>query len=234
MTRILQLVGAFAVAALLAYGYGYMTRPEDPSSAFSMPVGAANAQDSTAPAAAAAGQADPAKVADMTIGSPDAKVKVIEYGSFTCPHCRDWHSEVWGQVKANYIDTGKVQFTFREVYFDRFGLWAGMIARCDGGLRYFGMVDMIYDTQQDWIAGGDPTLIVENLKKMGRVAGMNDDQLNACLKDEATAKALITAYQTNATNDDVQGTPTFIIDGQKYSNMGYDDFAKILETELAK
>jgi protein-disulfide isomerase len=52
------------------------------------------------------------------------KVKIVEYASFTCPHCAHFHETVFGQLKADYIDTGKVQFTLREVYFDRYGLWA--------------------------------------------------------------------------------------------------------------
>ena len=78
----------------------------------------------------------------MAIGPADAKVTIVEYASFTCPHCAAFHTNVFKDLKKDYIDTGKVRFEFREVYFDRYGLWASMMARCGGGAvlwhhRYF-------------------------------------------------------------------------------------------------
>jgi protein-disulfide isomerase len=177
---------------------------------------------------------DPAMVADMSIGNPDAKVTVVEYASFTCPHCRNFHETVFGDLKANYIDTGKINFVYREVYFDRFGLWAGMLARCGGAPRYFAISDILYDTQEEWLAGGDVTLVTENLKKMGRKVGMTDEAVDACLNNKPLAEALVAEFQKNSTADEVNSTPTFIINGVKYSNMGYDEFAAILDAELAK
>ena len=99
------------------------------------------AQDTDAPARA---------VEPMVIGDPDAPVKVVEYASMTCPHCARFHRDVFGKIKANYIETGKVFFEVRDVYFDRYGLWAAMISRCAGAERYFGIADLFYDKQGDW------------------------------------------------------------------------------------
>ena len=86
----------------------------------------------------------------MTLGAEDAPVEVIEYASFTCPHCANFHETVFDQLKANYIDTGKVKFTYREVYFDKYGMWASLIARCgDDPDRFFGITDMLYSTQDE-------------------------------------------------------------------------------------
>ena len=92
----------------------------------------------------------------MLIGSDDAPVKVIEYASLTCPHCARFHTDVFGQIKANYIETGKVQFEMRDVYFDRYGLWAAMIARCGGPERYFGITDILFKKQAEWSKLTDP------------------------------------------------------------------------------
>ena len=119
---------------------------------------------------------------DFSIGSPDAPVKIVEYASFTCPHCARFHEAVWADLKKNYIDTGKVYFTLREVYFDRVGLWAAMMARCGGEMRYMGITDILYDTQKDWAASDDPNAVVESLKKIGRTAGMDDKALDASIK----------------------------------------------------
>ncbi len=186
------------------------------------------------PFAAHAQEVDTSVVQDMTLGSADAPVTVIEYASFTCPHCASFHANTFEQIKENYIDTGKVRFIHREVYFDRFGLWAGMVARCGDGQRYFGIADMIYEKQAEWTAGGDPATIASNLRTIGKTAGLSDEQLDACMADGDMAQAMVAVYQENATRDDIQGTPSFIIDGQKYSNMSYAEFASVLDEKLGE
>jgi len=177
---------------------------------------------------------DTSMVKEMSIGNPDAAVTVIEYASFTCPHCGSFHLSVLDELKANYIDTGKINFIYREVYFDRFGLWAGVVARCGGPLRYFGISDLIYEGQSDWLADGDPAIVADNLRKIGKTAGLNDDQLDACLNDGDMAQAMVALYQQNAEADDISSTPSFVINGKKYGNMDYADFSAVLDEELAK
>ena len=173
-------------------------------------------------------------VKDFSLGSPDAKVKLVEYASFTCPHCANFHATTFKDLKKDYIDTGKVHFTLREVYFDRYGLWAALIARCGGEMKYFGIHDMLFDQQQDWAASENPQQVVEKLKTIGRAAGLEDAAMDACLNDTANAEALIKQFQTNFEADGVEGTPTLFINGTKYSNMAYEDLKPILDAELAK
>jgi protein-disulfide isomerase len=171
---------------------------------------------------------------DFSLGSPDAKVKMVEYASFTCPHCAHFHETVFGQLKKDYIDTGKVRFTLREVYFDRYGLWGALIARCGGEMKYFGIHDMLFSKQKEWAASDDPAQVVENLKTIGRAAGLDDAAMDACMNDKANAEALIKQFQTNFEADGVEGTPTLFINGTKYSNMSYEELKPILDAELAK
>lgn len=166
---------------------------------------------------------------DMILGQADAPITIIEYASFTCPHCADFHERVWDDLKADYIDTGKVRFINREVYFDKYGLWAGMVARCGGEMRYFGIVDMIFEGQKDWIGNGQEPVILENLKTIGKTAGLSQEALDACMEDQDMATAMVAAYQKHASDDEIQGTPTFIINGEKHSNMTYSELQKILD-----
>ena len=189
----------------------------------------ATAQEATTETAPAA-----VEIQDFSIGSPDATVKVVEYASFTCPHCAAFHANVWPQLKTNYVDTGKVQFTYREVYFDRYGLWAAMVARCGGEMRYFGIIDMIFEQQQEWAASDDPNVVVGNLRTIGKAAGLDDAALDICLKDGAKAEAMVAHFEANMEAGGVEGTPTFIINGTKHSNMSYDDMKAIIDAELAK
>jgi protein-disulfide isomerase len=173
-------------------------------------------------------------IADMVQGSPDAKVEIIEYASYTCPHCASFHAGPYKDLKKDYVDTGKVKFVFREVYFDRFGLWASMIARCAGPDRFFGMTDLLFKEQSPWSRAGDPAAIVAELRKIGLKGGMEEAQLNACLEDADNAQALVAWYQENAERDDVGSTPSFLINGEPYSNMNYADFSAIIEENLAE
>ena len=170
----------------------------------------------------------------MAIGPADAAVTIVEYASFTCPHCADFHAAVFKDLKKDYIDTGKIRFEFREVYFDRYGLWASMMARCGGEVRFFGITDILYTTQQEWAATEDPAAVVESLKRIGRTAGMDDAALDVCMNDAAMAEALVARYQENATRDDVKGTPTLLINGEKHSNMSYADLKAIIDPLLTQ
>lgn len=199
-----------------------------------------NSQTSSAPGvslnpitAAEAQEVDTSGVVEMALGAEDAPVTVIEYASFTCPHCANFHASVFKDLKENYIDTGKVRFVYREVYFDRLGLWAGMTARCGGPDRYFGITDLLYEQQREWVGSGNPAEVADNLRRIGRLAGLDNDQLDACLQDAEKAQALVAVYQQNAAADDISATPSFVINGEKYSNMNYRDFAAVLDELLA-
>jgi protein-disulfide isomerase len=188
-----------------------------------------------APALALAETAAPAAApGDFSLGDPAARVTVVEYASLTCPHCARFHVESFGNLRRDYIETGKVRFTLREVYFDRFGLWAAMMARCGGEPRYFGIVGLLFEKQQEWLGSGDPSAVVDNLKTIGRSVGMTDAEIDACMQDQAAAEALVAQFQTNATADGVEGTPTLFINGRKHGNMGWDDLKALLDAELAK
>jgi len=179
--------------------------------------------------------ASPVKVdvIDPVLGNADAPVTIMEYASFTCPHCAEFHDTVFAKLKTEYVDTGKVKFIMRDVYFDRFGLWAAMLARCKPA-KFFGVSDLIYTRQRDWASGKSPAAIVDNLRKLGDLAGLSSDEMDSCLTDNNKAKALVAAYQANAEKDGINATPSFIINGKHYSNMSYADFKTAIDGLLAK
>ncbi|WP_299371610.1 DsbA family protein [uncultured Tateyamaria sp.] len=188
-------------------------------------LGAANAQ-------AAGDDLDTSSVVEMSLGNPDAPVTVIEYASYTCPHCGRFHEGPYKQLKADYIDTGKINFVYREVYFDRFGLWASAIARCAGTTEaFFGITDMLYATQAEWsrAGGGDPAVIADELRKIGRVAGLDGDTIEACLTDANSLRTLVAWYQENAEADGITSTPSFMINGTRYQNMNYSEMSRLID-----
>ena len=223
MNRLI-LVGAVGLA-IAAGATLWQSRGATPPSA-DLPLGAVNAQE--------AAEIDTSEIVEMRLGNPDAKVTLMEYASFTCPHCASFHSDQFKLLKADYIDTGLINFIYRDVYFDRFGLWASMVARCGGEERFFGISDMIYTQQRDWVGGGDPVEIAGNLRKIGKVAGLGEDQLEACLNDNDKAKALVAWYQQNAEEDGIRSTPTLVINGTSYNNMSYDELKGLIDEALAE
>lgn len=175
---------------------------------------------------------DTSTIVEMVQGAEDAPVEIIEYASYTCPHCANFHTSAYKQLKKDFIDTGKVKFIYREVYFDRYGLWASMVARCGGPEKFFGISDLIYEGQSKWTKAGGPAEIVDELRKIGRLAGIDNDQLEACLQDGTRAQTLVAWYQENAERDGIQATPSFIVNGKKVDNQSYSDFKKLIEDEL--
>ena len=221
MTRLMS--GVFAVVAVAAGAYaisglsGQNRLPENPL------IGAAYAQDA---------EVDTSTITEMVQGAEDAPVTLIEYASYTCPHCANFHTGPYKKLKEEYIDTGKVKFIYREVYFDRYGLWASMIARCAGPEKLFGMTDLIFKEQSDWARAGGATEIVDALRKIGRLAGLENDQLEACLQDGTKAQTLVTWYQENAEEHNVTATPSFVLNGKKIENQSYDSFKALIDAEL--
>ena len=150
---------------------------------------------------------------EQSIGDENAPVTIVEYASLTCPHCASFHLTTWPELKEKYVDTGKARLVMREVYFDRFGLWAGMVARCGGADTYFPFIDVLFKRQSEW-TGGEQVQIVESLRRIGKQGGLSDADLDQCLGDEDFARGLVADYQTKAEEDAVRSTPTFFVNGE--------------------
>ncbi len=208
---------------VLALGIGaYMVKTPAPSGLTGPSFGAANATE--------AGEIDTSSILEMTLGAKDAPIQMIEYASYTCPHCRTFHKDVFQKLKADYIDTGKLYFTYREIYFDRYGLWGSIVARCGGADKFFAISDLLYTKQSEWTKG-TPAEIAENLRRIGLTAGLSQDDVEGCFTDGKKAQSLVAWYEANRAEDDISSTPSFVINGVKYSNMSYAELQKILDAQ---
>ncbi|MCV6594868.1 MAG: DsbA family protein [Silicimonas sp.] len=221
MTR--SLTALLALGAIALAGAYFMA----PSSNSTDPFGAAFAQS--------ADEIDTSSIIDMRLGNAEAAVTVVEYASFTCGHCANFHAENYKKLKADFIDTGLINFIHREVYFDRPGLWAGITARCgeNADSRYFGIIDMIYAQQRNWAsADNSPQQMVDALRKIGKTAGLADADLDACFADGDRAQALYAFFVKNTEADKINSTPSFVINGTLHSNMPYEELKALIEGEL--
>lgn len=172
-------------------------------------------------------------VQEMTMGDPNAPITMIEYAMFTCPHCADFVTDVFPRIKENYIDTGKVRLIFREVYFNAPSLWAALIARCAPSDRYFGISDLLFETQAGWLNSTDGPTIMKNLYGVGRQAGLTDAEMDACREDTAFAEALVAEYQKYQAEHQIDATPMFVINGERLENAPYEMFQQKFDTILA-
>ena len=150
----------------------------------------------------------------MTLGSPKAKVTVIEYASVACPHCARFNNEVFPAFKAKYIDTGRVFYVFREFLTEPASLAAAafLTARCAGKGRYFSVLDAFFHAQAEIYASGE---LKSHLLKIAGDVGMTPAQVDACLSDPKTQQALNDRVETYAKRDGVDSTPTFVVGGQR-------------------
>ena len=232
MNKILPAAALAAVAAV-AGGVALTTGGSSDLVTEFSPVTAAAAQDAEAPADEAA-PADLPEVQEMALGAEDAPVTVIEYASYTCPHCADFHETSFEQLKTDYIDTGKVRFVYREVYFDRPGLWASMVARCGGAERFFPISGMLFEQQSSWLAGQTGEEIAGALRRIGLAAGLEGEQIDACLSDAATAQALYQRFEETTAEDDIRATPTFVIDGEVVANKPWTELSAEIDAALGE
>ena len=160
---------------------------------------------------------------DMVKGADDAQVTIVEYASFTCPHCATFHKEIFPKLKKQYIETGKVKFIYREVYFDAPGLWAGLLARCISSQKYFGVVDLLYNKQDRWASGSTEQEILKELFSIGRQVGLEDEDINHCMQNKEKSLNMIDAYLENSKLDKITSTPTIVINGKLFKNTNFAD-----------
>ena len=184
------------------------------------------------------------------MGNPDARVKLIEYGSLTCPHCREFDQQGMPALVDNYIKKGLVSLEFRNFVRDQFDIAASLIARCGGPDRFYPLARALYTDQNVWMqkAIDQPEkqqalqnlppnrIFVEaaNLAELPQWAaqrGLPSAQSNACLANEAEVNKLVQMQSDAVANFNVPGTPAFIINGKLVENAAS---WKALEPEIRK
>lgn len=170
--------------------------------------------DGEAPTAAPAALMEAGPLGDEALGNPAAPVTVIEYASMTCPHCRAFHEDVFDDFIAQYVDTGRVYFIFREFPLDPAAAAAAAIARCaPGDDAFFGLVDLFFETQPTWAAAGGNYLAA--LTAVATQAGLTAESVQACLSNQDIIDGIYWNYD-RGTELGVNATPTFFIDGERY------------------
>ena len=158
--------------------------------------------------------AKPVSLPDMALGPADAAVTITEYASMTCPHCAAFNADVFPKIKAKYIDTGKIRYIFREFPLDIKAAAGAMLSRCiakNDSARYFAVTDLLFKTQNDWVTKNT----TESRVRVGRQAGLSQDQVETCLNDRALLDKIAADQKYASEVLKVDSTPTFFINGEK-------------------
>jgi protein-disulfide isomerase len=170
--------------------------------------------------------AKPVSLPDMALGPADAKVTITEYASMTCPHCAAFNADVFPKIKAEFIDTGKIRYIFREFPLDIKAAAGSMLSRCianGDATKYFAVTDLLFRSQSDWVMKNT----TETLTRIGKQAGLSQPQVEACLKDQSLLDKIVADQKYASEVLKVDSTPTFFINGEKIKGeTSFEDFQK--------
>ena len=174
----------------------------------------------------------PTELEDVSVGSKDAKVTIVEYASMTCGHCQKFATSVFPQLKTKYIDTGKVRFISREFPLDNLAAAASMLTRCAGGDKVFPMVETLFEKQADWaFTSGNP---VPKLFDIAKQAGFTQESFDKCLTDQKLLDNITNGRKRASEVFGVNATPTFFINGKRLMETPtLEAFDKVIEPMLA-
>jgi len=183
------------------------------------------------------------------MGNPDAKVKLIEYGSLACPHCRHFEEAGFAPLVQKYVRTGRVSYEFRNLLINGPDISISLLTRCSGPANFFAMSKYVYDAQPQWqkkledMSDADRAALAKmttqqqivryaEIAEMGQIAarfGVGAVKAKQCLADPAGLQKLLDMTKA-AEASGVNHTPTFLIDGKVNDAATWEE----LEPQLKK
>jgi len=184
----------------------------------------------------------------IVMGNPDAPIKLVEYMSITCSHCKDFGEQAFAPLRDNYVDSGRVSFEIRNFVRDPLDLTAAILSRCGGEGPFFPLTEQALSyqgtmfekaqtmgeaTYGDILKSAPDTRFVRLADQLGLIAffqqrGVSEDQAKACLADTAAAENLMDGTQKAVEEYNIEGTPTFLLNGQKIEGTNW----AAIETKL--
>ena len=170
----------------------------------------------------------------LSIGSPEAKVIIKVFSSLTCPHCADFHTNVYEKLKKEYIDKGLVKFEHHAFPLDLAALNAEVIVRCqDNNKKKFELLTEIYNKQTTWAVGSDIKKINELIKKVGLNFDLSNEKMDNCLNSDKSQDEILEQRIDAQKKYKIESTPTIIINEKKYSGkVNYKQFKKAIDKKL--
>lgn len=189
------------------------------------------------------------------MGNPNAAIKLIEYGSLTCPHCAEFAHESGDELRTTFVDSGRVSFEFRNFVRDPIDLTAALLTHCGAPETFFALTHEVFANQQSLFEkvqapGGEGAYTKavalpgnQRFFALAQLTGLTDlfaarglprNQAETCLANAATADALAKATDLQGKEFGIEGTPTFLINGQKAETTGWKELKARLQAMGAR
>jgi len=170
----------------------------------------------------------------LVIGNDNAKVIVKVFSSLTCPHCANFHKNIYEDLKKNYIDKKMVKFEHHSFPLDMAALNAEIVIRChENSTKKFQLLSDLYEKQNNWAVGSDINYINKAIKKIGLNSGLENAKIDNCLKNEDAQNQILNERIEAQKKYKIQSTPTIFINDKKYEGKhNYKSFEKVLKKFL--
>ena len=167
---------------------------------------------------------------EKSLGNKEAPIKMVEFASMTCGSCAKFHNDVFPSIKKDFIDSGKVFFTYKDFPLDKFALKASVIARCSGDAKFFNFLSVIYNKQKDWTRTQDP---FKSLLKIAKLGGLKNDEIKVCVGNKSIEDGILKDRLNSSKKFDIIATPTIYFNGKKYDgDLSYEALKLKIESLL--
>ena len=170
----------------------------------------------------------------LQMGATNAKVTVKVFSSLTCPHCANFHLNIFESLKKDFIDKNLVKFEHHSFPLDLAALNAELIVRChDDSKKSFQLLSKIYEKQNNWAVGSDINVINESITKIGLESGLSKNSMKNCLENETLQQQILNERINAQKNYQISSTPTIYINKKKYDDKhNYQKLKKAIEKLL--
>ena len=170
---------------------------------------------------------------DVPQGSADAPVTVLEYASYTCSHCRDFWKQEFPRLKAEYIDTGKVKFIYRDYPLDdNLAVTLAAIARCKGQDAYFKTIDDIFTQQYEILTAAQQGQAAPLILSIAQNNGMSQDEVRTCIDHHPELKKAIIDSRNEGSGRGVNSTPAIFVNDVRVAGSGYEALKEAIDKAL--
>lgn len=173
---------------------------------------------------------EPGPLGEREYGNPKAPVTIIEYASLTCPHCRNYHKNVFPKVKRQYIDTGKVRYIIREFPIGRSAGNAAIATRCVPKKKYLALTEAYLSHQPQWVS---QDVRLDAIYLVAKSSGLSRAEFDKCLANQSIIGG-INEVKQRGRKYGVIGTPTLFINGQKAQGaVSFEEIKAMIEGQAS-
>lgn len=170
---------------------------------------------------------------DKVLGQREAKVTLIEYASLSCPHCKEFHTDILPTIKKEFIDTGKVRLIFRDFPLNASALAASQISQCigkTGDYKYYEALKTLFAKQASWAFSKD---YKQRLADITKELGLDQAAFDACLGNKDLETQILQGTKDASDQLKIDATPSFLVNGEKAQIHSIEDARKAFSTVLS-